>query len=243
MHERRPLLEVAVLHPRDVQGADEGGADRLFVCAEAAAGGRCPEPAVVSSVCKESDVPVRVALRVADGFGATGGELVRLVGLAEDYLSVGAAGLVFGFLDLDLEVDLEPCLRLVEHLGGVPWTFSRAIDSALSPERAWRRIRGLPGLDTVVSAGSPQGVSTGLDDLVSLAGSDEWIASTLMAGGGLRPDHVPWLVRAGIGKFHIGASARPGGSWSKAHVEAGHVRSWRMLLDDATELAAGRHPA
>jgi len=28
-------------------------------------------------------------------------------------------------------------------------------------------------------------------------------------------------------------------SW-KAHVDAGHVRAWRMLLDDASDRAAGR---
>lgn len=243
MRDRGPLLEVVVLHPRDVPGADEGGADQLFVCAEPETGGRCPEPAVVSSVCKETELPVRAVLGLSDGFGTTGGELARLTGLAEDYLSVGAAGLVFGFLDMDLEVDVEPCLRLAERLRGVPWTFSRAVDSSLSPERAWRRVRELPGIDTVLSAGSPQGISTGLDDLVDLAGSEEWVASALMAGGGLRAEHVPWLVRAGVRKFHVGASARPGGSWAKSHVEAGHVRSWRMLLDDAAELAVGRRPA
>jgi copper homeostasis protein len=60
-----------------------------------------------------------------------------------------------------------------------------------------------------------------------------------MAGGGLRGEHVPWLVRAGVHQFHVATSVRPGASW-KAHVEAGHVRAWRMLLDDATDLAAGR---
>jgi hypothetical protein len=30
---------------------------------------------------------------------------------------------------------------------------------------------------------------------------------------------------------------RPGGSWTKSYVDAAHVRSWRMLLDDAVEHA------
>ena len=103
--ERRfaPLLEVAVLHPRDVRGADEGGADRLF-CADRAKveSGLSPEPGLVSSVCKETELPVRVLLRLNDSHTTTGGELTRLVGLAESYLAVGAAGVVFGFLDGDL---------------------------------------------------------------------------------------------------------------------------------------------
>jgi copper homeostasis protein len=61
-----------------------------------------------------------------------------------------------------------------------------------------------------------------------------------MAAGALRGEHVPWLVRSGVRQFQVGSSARPGGSWTKAHVDAGHVRSWRMLLDDSADLAAGR---
>ena len=59
-----------------------------------------------------------------------------------------------------------------------------------------------------------------------------------MAGGGLRAEHVPWFVRAGVRQFHVATTARPGGSWDKAYVDAGHVRAWRMLLDDASEAAA-----
>jgi hypothetical protein len=33
--------------------------------------------------------------------------------------------------------------------------------------------------------------------------------------------------------MHLGASVRPGGSWTKAHVDPAFVRSWRLLLDDA----------
>jgi copper homeostasis protein len=151
------LLEVVVLHPRDVAGAVEGGADRLFMVADVEAGGRSPDPATVSGVCREAEVPVRVLLRLNDGLSTTGGELSRLVGLGEDYLSVGAEGLVFGFLTADLDVDVEVCGYLADRLPQVPWTFHRAVDSALSTPRAWRQLFGLPGLDAVLSAGSPRG--------------------------------------------------------------------------------------
>jgi copper homeostasis protein len=242
MHDRGALLEVIVLHPRDVAGADEGGADRLEVVADIESGGLSPEPAIVSAICKETDVPARVMLRLNDGFSTTGGELTRLVGLAEDYLSVGAEGLVFGFLDTDLEVDIELCAYLADKLPEVPWTFHRAIDAALEPARAWRQVRHLPGLDAVLSAGSPRGLEVGHDELTDRAEADPEMARLLMAGGGLRGEHVPWLARAGVRQFHVGSSVRPGGSWSKSYVDAGHVRSWRMLVDDAVDRALGRLP-
>lgn len=235
------LLEVVVVHPRDVPGADEGGADRLFVVSDVTAGGLAPEPSVVSAVCKETEVPVRVMLRLNDGLSTTGGELSRLVGLGEDYLSVGAEGLSFGFLTTDLEIDVDVCSYLADRLPQVPWTFHRAVDSVLSTDRAWRRLAGLPGLDAVLSAGSPRGLDAGCDELVARATADPHVARLVVAGGGLRPEHVPWLSRAGVRQFHVGSTARPGGSWTKAYVDPGHVRAWRMLVDDAVEHAETAH--
>jgi copper homeostasis protein len=234
------LLEVVVLHPRDLPGADEGGADRLFLVADVESGGLSPQPSLVSSLCRETEVPVRVMLRLNDTYTTTGGELTRLVGLAEDYLSLGAEGLSFGFLDSDLEVDVDVCAHLAERLPGVPWTFHRAIDAALSTDRAWRQVRGLPGLDAVLSAGSSRDLEAGHDELIDRAAGDPDVARLLMAAGGLRGEHVPWLVRAGVRQFQVGSSVRPGGSWTKAYVDPAHVRSWRMLLDDAVEHARER---
>lgn len=236
------MLEVVVLHPRDVAGADEGGADRLHVLDPAVEGGMSPEPALVSSICKETELPVRVLLRLNDTYTTTGGELGRLVGLAESYLSVGASGVVLGFLDSETGVDVEVCRHLAEQLPGVPWTFSRAFDAALEVDRAWRQVAGLPGLDGVLSAGSPRGLGVGHDELTDRAMASPTVARLLVAGGGLAGEHVPWLVRAGVRQFHVGRSVRPGGTWSKAYVDPAHVRSWRLLLDDAVEhaRAAGR---
>ncbi|NYD40658.1 copper homeostasis protein CutC [Nocardioides panaciterrulae] len=237
----RVLLEVAVEHGRDVPGAQEGGADRLHLVAPSEAGGLSPELAAVTEVCRETDLPVFVVLRLNDSWTTTGGELTRLVGLAEDYLARGATGLCFGFLDADLLVDTEVCGHLVQALPGVPWTFPDAVDSSLEPARAWRQLLTLPDLVAVRSAGSPQGMSVGYDDLLATAASAPGIARLLLPGGGLLAEHVPWLVRAGVRQLHLGPQARPGGS-RKAYVDASHVRSWRLLADDALDLAR-RHSA
>ncbi len=228
-----------MLHPRDVVGAHEGGADRLLVLTDVESAGRSPEPELVSAVCRETDLPVRAMLRLNDSYTTTGGELARLTGLGEDYLTVGAAGVAFGFLDADLNVDVEVCERLATSLVGVPWTFHRAVDASLETARAWRDLRRLPGLDAVLSAGSSRDLEAGHDELTDRAAADPEVARLLMAGGGLRPEHVPWLVRAGVRQFQVATAVRPGGTW-RTHVDPGHVRAWRMLLDDANDRAEGR---
>ena len=101
------LLEVAVDQARDVAGALDGGADRLALAVGPRARPRSPDLATASAVLRESDVPVRVTLRLNDSLTTTGGEFTRLVGLAEEYLALGAEGVAFGFLDADLEVDVQ----------------------------------------------------------------------------------------------------------------------------------------
>jgi len=229
------LLEVVVLQAADAESAAEGGADRVELVGTMNEGGLSPEPALVETVRRSTSVQLRVMLRLREGFGTDGGETTRLKGLAAAYIDAGADGIVMGFLNGLSQVDLEVCTELAGD-GGWPWTFHRAVDSALDVAKAWRDLRTLPGLDQVLTSGSARGLRYGLDDLISRARADRGIGALVMAGGGLAPEHVPWLAQAGIRSFHIGSPARPGRSY-KAYVDPALVRSWRRLIDSEV-----RHP-
>ena len=128
---------------------------------------------MVGQVRRATSLPIRVLLRLREGFGTDGGEVVRLKGLVSAYRAVGADGLVLGFLNAHTEVDAEVVTEIV---GGADfgWTFHRAVDSCISTDRAWRELRRLPGLDQVLTAGSARGVAEGLDELVARAGPTRW---------------------------------------------------------------------
>ena len=232
----RPLLEVIALGPGDAAGAQQGGADRLEVVADMDSDGLTPSVDTVRDLKRECDLPLRVMLRANDGFSTSGSELTRLQGAAHQLAEAGADGFVLGFLGPTVEIDVDATLALADEFGSLPWTFHRAIDHALDYDRAWQRLRMMPRLDTVLTAGSARGVSAGLDDLCRRASDDAEVAQLMMAGGGLVADHVPWLARAGVRKFHVGSRVRPSGSW-KAYVDASMVRSWRTLVDDAVAAA------
>lgn len=221
------VLEVAVLHARDVPGCVEGGAHRLSLAVD----GRSPDVPTASSVIRASDLPVRVMLRLDETFTTNGGDLMRLIALGREYVALGAEGVSFGFLDADLGIDVATTRALADSLPGVPWTFHRALDATLEPHRAWTRLLDLPGLTAVASGGSPQGLSQGYDDLLALVDRSPAVARLLMVSGGLRPEHVPWLARAGVRQFQVAEQVRPGGS-ERAYVDGSLVRSWRLLLDD-----------
>jgi copper homeostasis protein len=230
-------LDVVVLHARDAEAAAAGGADRLLLSSDPEEGHYSPEPSLVSAVVKETDVPVWVTLRTRvdtppEAQGA------RLVTLGETFVELGARGVAYGFLDRDLEIDRVSCAELCSALGGVPWMF-HGFDGALDADRAWRDVIGLPGLATVISAGSTRGLTHGADELIARATRDPRVAELVTAGGSLTPDVVPWLVRAGVRRFAIGSSARAGSSWTRGTVDVDRVRSWRMLVDDALSRALG----
>jgi copper homeostasis protein len=232
----RPLLEVIVLGAGDVKGAQDGGADRLVVVADVESGGLTPTVSTAQEVRSQTDLPVRVMLRGNDGFSTSGSELTRLQGAAHQFAEAGVEGFVLGFLGPTVEIDVDATLALADEFGSMPWTFHRAVDHALDYDKAWQRLRMMPRLDSVLTAGSARGVAAGLDELCRRAADDSYVADLMMAGGELQPDQVPWLARAGVRKFHVDAQVRPSGSW-KAYVDASMVRSWRTLIDDAVAAA------
>lgn len=223
------LLEVIALSAADAQRAEEGGADRIELVGTMADDGLSPEPRLVDKVRRATSIQLRVMVRLRAGFSTDGGEVTRLKGLIAAYLGAGADGMVLGYLNGLNRVDQEVVGELVGEQS-FPWTFHRAIDHCLDTNQAWADLARLPRLDQVLTAGSARGVEYGLDDLLRRASSPT-AAQLIMAGGGLKAEHVPWLIRAGVRAFHIGSAARPGGSF-KAYVDAPLVATWRGLIDD-----------
>lgn len=230
------LLEVVVLHAADAQRAEAGGADRVELVGTMEDGGRSPALDLVKQVRAATTIQLRALVRLRAGYTTDGGELTRLRGLMAAYRDLGVDGMVLGFLTGHGDVDRDVMAALLDE-GDWPFTFHRAIDASLDSDRAWRDVRRLPRLDQVLTAGSARGVEEGLDDLVSRASADPAVAKLIMAGGQLHPDHVPWLVRAGVRAFHVGTPVRIDRSY-RHYVDEALVGTWRSLIDSVVAHAA-----
>ncbi|MFD7405140.1 copper homeostasis protein CutC [Streptomyces sp. NPDC059866] len=225
----RAVLEVIALDAEDAVAAQAGGADRLELVTDMAADGLTPPVGTVAAIRAAVDIDVRVMLRLADGFAA--GDVERLVRVAGEMREAGADQFVLGFLDPDGGVDLAAVERVAGVLQGCRWTFHRAIDRAADRDALRKQLADLPGLDTYLTAGSAAGVDDGLPTLLAEARrrGEPGYEQQLLVGGGLRLDHVPALLDAGIDAFHIGGAARPQGWDGPVAVEA--VAEWRRVLD------------
>ncbi|MFD5336966.1 copper homeostasis protein CutC [Streptomyces hawaiiensis] len=226
---KRAVLEVIALGVEDAVAAQAGGADRLELVSDMAADGLTPSAATVAGIRRAVDISLRVMLRQADGFAA--GDVDRLVRVAGELREAGAEEFVLGFLDAGGAVDLAAVERVVGVLDGCPWTFHRAIDRAADRDALRKQLDGVPGLDTYLTAGASGGVDEGLPVLLAEAArqGQPGYEQHLLVGGGLRLDHVPTLLTAGVDGFHIGGAARPEG-W-EAPVSADAVARWRAALD------------
>ncbi|SDJ38997.1 copper homeostasis protein [Nonomuraea maritima] len=220
------LLEVIALDVRDAVAAERGGADRLEVVADMASDGLTPTPETVAAIAAECSLPQMVMLRRAADFAGDPETLDRLRRDAKELAEAGAAGFVFGFLDGAGAVDLAATEALIHAVSPLPWTFHRAVDNAADVQAAWRAVRLLPNLATVLTSGAPTGVRDGLGVLKARADAGD--ASIVLAGGGLRPGHVPALLDYGIRAFHVGSAVR--NNWSEP-VEWRLVREWRRLVE------------
>ncbi|WP_328399185.1 copper homeostasis protein CutC [Streptomyces sp. NBC_00390] len=228
----RALLEVIALDAEDAVAARTGGADRLELVTDMAADGLTPSRETYARIRAAVDIPLRVMLRLADGFLAgTPADADALVQVTQGLRAEGADEFVLGFLDETGDPDLVTVERLRAALDGCRWTFHRAIDHAADRDSLRKQLADLPGLDTYLTAGSPTGVDDGLPTLLAEAarGGEPGYEPRLLVGGGLRLDHVPALRTAGVDAFHIGGAARPGG-WD-GPVAADAVRQWRAALD------------
>lgn len=228
----RAVLEVIALDEEDAVAAQTGGADRLELVTDMAADGLTPSRAGFAAIRAAVDIPLRVMLRLTDGFSAGGPEGIdALVARAAELREAGADEFVLGFLTSDGEPDLVAVERLIAVLDGCRWTFHRAIDRAADRDGLRKRLADLPGLDTYLTAGSATGVDDGLATLKAEAAraGEPGYEPRILVGGGLRLDHLPELRAAGLDAFHIGGAARPQG-WT-APVSADAVRAWREAVD------------
>ncbi|MGW1889925.1 copper homeostasis protein CutC [Streptomyces sp. NPDC002004] len=229
---KRAVLEVIALDAQDAIAAQAGGADRLELVTDMAADGLTPSRETFAEIRSAVDISLRVMLRLADGFAAGGpGDLDELVRVAGALRAEGADEFVLGFLTGDGAADVAAIGAVLDALDGCRWTFHRALDHAADRDALRRRLDGLPGLDTYLTAGSADGVDAGLPTLIAEAAraGEPGYGQRLLVGGGLRLDHVPRLRAAGVDAFHIGGAARPGG-WEKP-VSPDAVREWRAALD------------
>ncbi len=206
----RRLLEICVDSLESAQAAWNGGADRLEVCADLSQDGLTPTSALMSAIASQVDLPLHVMVRPRAGhFVSDAAEQEQMLRDIEFAKSAGAAGVVFGLLTPEHEIDRESCARLIEASRPLSVTFHRAFDACRDLEASFDTLLAL-GVERVLTSGGKDSVPEALDVLSRLIerGGDKLI---VLPGGGVRSkDAARILLETGARELHASASLGTG---------------------------------
>jgi len=237
-------LEICVDSVDSAIAAQEGGADRVELCADLDHDGTTPDAGLIGSVRERISIGLFVMIRPRPGnFCYSDHEFGVMQRDIEIAKRLGADGVVLGMLTKDGDVDVPRCKALLELARPSSATFHRAFDECRNLHQAIDDLKAM-GIDRVLTSGGRGDIgrnSIVIADLVrSARGSLE-----IMAGGGVRFENVTGLIReTGVREIHalsavsniVGHSTRGAGltNSSKRLVDVQRVRSLVQLLRDSS---------
>jgi copper homeostasis protein len=220
------LVEICVDSVESAIAAQEGGADRVELCANLNDGGTTPSAGLIVAARRHLRLGLHVLIRPRGGdFCYSAVEFESMKSDVVFAKNLGADGVVFGILKPDHTVDVERMRALVVLARPMSVTFHRAFDVANEPFRALEDIIAL-GADRLLTSGQAQTAKAGLPVIAQLA---QKAAGRLriMPGGGINAQDLPHFINtAGVSEIHAGSAVT-----TKKYSAAGLFTAWRGVVD------------
>lgn len=190
--------------------AQEGGADRVELCAGIPEGGTTPSYGEIKLARKLlTKTKLHVIIRPRGGdFLYTPLELERMEEDIRICRELGVDGVVFGCLTEEGEIDREANRRLVEQARPMSVTFHRAFDRTADPMKALEDIISL-GYNRILTSGQQPKAIDGISLLAQLEKKlKEYPLPPiqLLAGSGVNEENIRQIFDAtGIHEYHFSA--------------------------------------
>ena len=186
--------------------AQEGGADRVELCAGIPEGGTTPsygEIAIAREVLAHTRLHVIIRPRGGD-FLYSDIEIRTMLKDIEIARKLGADGVVFGCLTANGEIDLPAMQELMKASQGLSVTFHRAFDVCCNPEKALEQIIEL-GCNRILTSGQQPTAEIGIPLLKELQQQASG-RIILLAGCGVNEKNIARIAsETGIQEFHFSA--------------------------------------
>ena len=198
------MVEVCANGVESCIAAQEGGADRVELCAGIPEGGTTPsygEIKVARRVLTTTRLHVIIRPRGGD-FLYSDLEVERMAADIAVCRELGVDGVVFGCLNADGTFDVEKNRYLIECSHGMSVTCHRAFDHAADPEQALETVIKL-GFDRILTSGQQPKAIQGAE-LLALLNRQAAGRIILMAGSGVTEQNIRELhAVTGLHEFHF----------------------------------------
>jgi copper homeostasis protein len=201
----RIIFEACIGSAEAAIAAQQGGADRVELCANLLEGGTTPSAGSIWLARQRIDIGLQVMIRPRGGdFCYSGVEFEIMKYDIEMAKKLGADGVVIGILRPDGTVDRERVAELVELARPMNVTFHRAFDMARDPYQALEELIDL-GVDRVLTSGQEITAFEGLDLIAGLVQRSGG-RIVVMPGGGIHERSIHKIVeRTGAREVHAAA--------------------------------------
>ena len=203
-----PLIEICVEGIDGLLAAENGGADRVELCASLVEGGITPSLGTVRQALRLATVPFFTIIRPRGGdFLYSSAEFDSMLDDVTALRDLGAPGIVVGCLTADGRIDEARMVALVASAGAMKVTCHRAFDMAADPAAALEALVRC-GVHRVLTSGQSDTALEGaalLRRLVAQAGD----RIVVMGCGRLDAANIASVVRmTGLKELHFSAPAR-----------------------------------
>ncbi|MDP4286056.1 MAG: copper homeostasis protein CutC [Bacteroidota bacterium] len=199
-------LEIIGFNIESCINAQEGGANRVELCASPGEGGTTPSYAFIKAARELLSIDLYVMIRPRGGdflYSDIEFEIMKTdISICKQ---LGCDGVVFGILTKDGKVDKERCKELIELAYPLEATFHRAFDRVANPFEALEDIIDL-GFERILTSGLKPKAIDGKETLAGLI-KQSACRIIIMPGSGINGDNMITIAEGtGAKEFHSSAS-------------------------------------
>ena len=196
------LLEVCCGNRQSAINAAEAGAKRIELCRDLSVGGLTPSPEDILYCQEHLPLQTFVLIRPRSGdFCYTEEEFDTILSDIAFCREQGIPGVVIGFLNKDLSIDVDKCRRALKEAGPMQVTFHRAYDRCKDWPIALEQIIAC-GFHRILTSGQQPTASLGVDTLTAIVKQAQG-RITILAGSGISSDNVTDLIhRSHVDEVH-----------------------------------------
>lgn len=197
------LLEACVDSVASAVAAERGGAARIELCADLAAGGTTPSAGTIAECRKRLRIPIVVMIRPRGGdFLYSDAEVAVMRRDIAHAKAAGVDGAVFGLLRRNGAVDAARARSLLAAARPLDVTFHRAIDASRDPEEALEALIAI-GVDRVLTAGGNTTALRGAAGIARLVGLAAGRIGIIAAGGIDARNARAVVAQTGVTEIHV----------------------------------------
>jgi len=200
-------VEIVVYNIESALKAQEGGADRIELCASPGEGGITPSIGTVETLRHQLNLDVFVMIRPRGGdFCYTNDEFHAMKRDLLQFQKLSVDGFVTGILNPDGTLDKKRCSELIQRARPLKVTCHRSFDMTIDPFQALEDCIEV-GFDRILTSGAQPTALKGLGlicELVKRAGD----RIKIMPGSGINEETVREIVsKSGVSEIHFSAAA------------------------------------